>query len=64
MKTNELTQKLCEATLGNSEHLSGSKPKNYPAVEDNEQLITCVNSPTIIKVRDMQFHSIYEYPCT
>ncbi|GHB75788.1 CBS domain-containing protein [Psychrosphaera saromensis] len=61
MKKDVLTKKPYESILELAVEMSGTKPKNYPVVDDNEQLVGTINRTKVLKALDMHFHSIYEH---
>ena len=60
MKSNVLTKKPYDSVLQLAEEMSGTKPKTYPVVDDDNHLIGCINRTNVLKALDMHLHSIYE----
>ena len=60
MKTDVLTKKPYESILELADEMSGTKPKTYPVVDDDNRLIGCINRTNVLKALDMHLHSLYE----
>jgi CBS domain-containing protein len=60
MKSNVLTKKPYDSVLQLAEEMSGTKPKTYPVVDDDNHLVGCINRTNVLKALDMHLHSIYE----
>jgi predicted transcriptional regulator len=61
MNKDVLTKKPYDSILELAVEMSGTKPKNYPVVDDNEQLVGTINRTKVLKALDSHFHSIYEH---
>ncbi len=60
MKVNVLTKKPYESILELASDMSGTKPRTYPVVDDDNHLIGCISRTLVLKALDMHLHSIYE----
>jgi len=59
MQTQVLTKKPYDSILQLAEEMSGTKPKTYPVVDDDNHLIGCINRTNVLKALDIHLHSIY-----
>lgn len=61
MQKDVLTKKSYDSILQVAEEMSANKPKVYPVVNDDGELVGSINRTNIIEALDIHLHSIYEH---